>query len=474
MGRQYGLQQSTQLENLWTENIAYMLYAEDAETVKSDMADILEHFRVSDSNVYDFLLGVADGAGISGEDAVIAVLCPAFDYEGDWFDYGSSRDIECMTVAAWGDMTEDGHHLGGANLDYESTAAIASLSHVISYPDAGYAVIASGGVTGNSFMNSEGVVISYASGPEVYAAESGEIENLKEVSYEGMFGFWYAASTCATADEAVAMLTQGDWVQFGNINVSDNSGNAYVIEQMDYATVIRRVGEHGETDYLLSANQFQDESWKADYYYEEEDNGPRYATVQKIMQDEAGHVTPATLANGLGSIRYFENGQWSEENWNYEGFDAFHSPECDDGYFKTVIRTIFDATDGEAYILRGHDEKFRSDVPYGTANYIRLVLGEDMYTTNLSAEDDARAAIRNAGAALYQLPEVSNTALEAYNKAAEALHTGANYTHMALYAEVSGDMEQAAILYGLATSQYTAAQRYAHAAYTTENVILEG
>ena len=97
-----------------------------------------------------------------------------------------------------------------------------------------------------------------------------------------------------------------------------------------------------------------------------------------------------------------------------------------------------------------------------------------MQATNKSAETDARIAVRNAGAELYQERYRRCRRVECYNKAAEAVHTGCNYTTMADCAGAKGDKEQqAAILYGLATSQFTNAQRYAQASYTTENVIVD-
>ncbi len=94
-----------------------------------------------------------------------------------------------------------------------------------------------------------------------------------------------------------------------------------------------------------------------------------------------------------------------------------------------------------------------------------------MQATNKQAETDARIAVRNAGAELYKNESVDDGSLEYYNMAAEAVHTGCNYTTMADCAGAQGDKEQAAILYGLATSQFANAQRYAQASYTTENVI---
>ena len=96
-----------------------------------------------------------------------------------------------------------------------------------------------------------------------------------------------------------------------------------------------------------------------------------------------------------------------------------------------------------------------------------------MQATNKSAETDARIAVRNAGAELYKSDTEAADALECYNTAAAAEHTGCNYTTMADCAGAKGDKEQAAILYGLATSQFANAQRYAQASYTTENVIVD-
>lgn len=473
MGRQYGLQQKTQLENNWSTLMVTMLSIEEREEVYNSMGEILAYLQETDSAVYDFIMGVADGAEICGEDAAIATLGSAILNADTLLEFQGKRDNTCMTVSAWGEMTADGHVLGAANLDAVSSTPAAMFSDIVSYPDEGYAVIASGGMLGNAFMNSAGLVITYAGGPHVAPEEGDEVLDRAGTFFDSLFGYWYTATVCGTADEAVAMLTEGDWIHSGNINIADSEGNAYVVEQRDYATVVRKAGEHEETDYLITANQFLDESWMNDNYEAYPDCGPRYWTVEKIMQDEAGSVTPATIAKGLGSIRYYEDGQWSEENWGFGGFYQFHSPEGDDTAFKTILRTVFDATDGEAYILRGHDEKFRSDIPFGTTNYVRLVLAGDMASTNQIAENDARVALRNAGEALYHRDNVSSTEIEMYDLAAEAIHTGANYTNMAAYAEISGDTESAVVLYGLATSQYAIAQRYAQASYTTENPILD-
>ena len=480
MGRQYGLQQKDQLENNWTAVMASIYAEADDAAYNKAMGQILKHYEEDEPSVFDFLSGVADGAGISKEDAVVAVMGSSvlnsdlmmhYDPEGSKTD-DSERSKTCMNVSAWGDMTQDGHHLGGANLDALSATPAAMFSSMISYPKHGNAVIASGGLQGNAFMNSKGLVITYAGAPTASPSEGAEVIDREGTFLDTLFAYWYTATKCDSADEAVKMLTETEWIHTGNINVSDNNGNAYLIEQKDNAYVVRKAGDYGETDYLIAANHFKDELWMNDSYEAYPDSVPRANTLEKIMQDEGGSVTPLTLANGLGSIRYYDEGKWSEENWDYGGFYQFHSPEGDDIEFKTIFRTIFDATDLEMYVLRGHDEKFRSDVPYGTANYCKLTLGKDMQTTNKSAETDARIAVRNAGAELYKNDSVDDESMEYYNMAAEAVHTGCNYTTMADCANAKGDKEQAAIMYGLATSQFANAQRYAQASYTTENVIL--
>lgn len=472
MGRQYGLQQKDQLENNWTSVMA-LIYAEaDDAAYNEAMGKILKHYEADEPAVFDFLSGIADGAGISKEDAIVAVMGSSVLNYDLMMHYDPERSKTCMNVSAWGNMTQDGHHLGGANLDAISATPAAMFSGMISYPDDGYAVIASGGLQGNAFMNSEGLIITYAGGPQASPSEGAEVIDREGTFLDTLFAYWYAATKCATADEAVKMLTETEWIHTGNINVSDNNGNAYLIEQKDNAFVVRKAGDYGETDYLIAANHFKDESWMNDSYEAYPDSVPRANTLEKVMLDENGSVTPLTLANGLGSIRYFDEGKWSEENWDFGGFYQFHSPEGDDLEFKTIFRTIFDATDLEMYVLRGHDEKFRSDVPYGTANYCRLILGEGMQATNKQAETDARIAVRNAGAELYKNDAVDDGSLEYYNMAAEAVHTGCNYTTMADCAGAKGDKEQAAILYGLATSQFANAQRYAQASYTAENVII--
>lgn len=479
MGKQYGLQQKDQLESNWTAVMASIYAEADDAAYNEAMGKILKHYEEDDPSVFNFLSGVAEGAGVSKEDAVVAVMgSSVLNYDLMMhFDPESSNDPErsktCMNVSAWGSMTQDGHHLGAANLDAVSTTPAAMFSSMVSYPKHGNAVIASGGLQGNAFMNSKGLIITYAGGPTASPSEGAKTIDREGTFLDTLFAYWYTATKCDTADEAVKMLTKTEWIHTGNINVSDNKGNAYLIEQKDNAYVVRKAGDYGETDYLIAANHFRDELWMNDSYEAYPDSVPRANTLEKVMQDESGSVTPLTLANGLGSIRYYDEGKWSEENWDFGGFYQFHSPEGDDIEFKTIFRTIFDATDQEMYVLRGHDEKFRSDVPYGTANYYRLTLGKNMQATNKSAEVDARIAVRNAGAELYKKGSVDDESMEYYNKAAEAVHTGCNYTTMADCANAKGDKEQAAIMYGLATSQFANAQRYAQASYTTENVIIQ-
>ena len=479
MGKQYGLQQKDQLESNWTAVMASIYAEADDAAYNEAMGKILKHYEEDDPSVFNFLSGVAEGAGVSKEDAVVAVMgSSVLNYDLMMhFDPESSNDPErsktCMNVSAWGSMTQDGHHLGAANLDAVSTTPAAMFSSMVSYPKHGNAVIASGGLQGNAFMNSKGLIINYAGGPTASPSDDAKTIDREGTFLDTLFAYWYTATKCDTADEAVKMLTKTEWIHTGNINVSDNKGNAYLIEQKDNAYVVRKAGDYGETDYLIAANHFRDELWMNDSYEASPDSVPRANTLEKVMQDESGSVTPLTLANGLGSIRYYDEGKWSEENWDFGGFYQFHSPEGDDIEFKTIFRTIFDATDQEMYVLRGHDEKFRSDVPYGTANYYKLTLGKNMQATNKSAEIDARIAVRNAGAELYKKGSVDDESMEYYNKAAEAVHTGCNYTTMADCANAKGDKEQAAIMYGLATSQFANAQRYAQASYTTENVIIQ-
>ena len=74
MGKQYGLQQKDQLENNWTA-VMTSIYAEaDDAAYNKAMDKILKHYEEDDPSVFNFLSGVAEGAGVSKEDAVVAVM----------------------------------------------------------------------------------------------------------------------------------------------------------------------------------------------------------------------------------------------------------------------------------------------------------------------------------------------------------------------------------------------------------------
>ena len=125
MGRQYGLQQKDQLENNWTAVMASIYAEADDAAYNKAMDKILKHYEEDDPSVFDFLSGVAEGAGVSKEDAVVAIMGSSVLNSDLMMHYDPERSKTCMNVSAWGDMTQDGHHLGGANLDAVSTTPAA-------------------------------------------------------------------------------------------------------------------------------------------------------------------------------------------------------------------------------------------------------------------------------------------------------------------------------------------------------------
>lgn len=326
-----------------------LLSEDDPDQIYRSFRNTYEYLKNNDSNAAEFIAGVADGAQVSIEDATATVL-QIMMLDPNTLEYSEGdRSNTCMTVSAWGNITEDGHLITGANLDSESTNACAMFSQMVSYPDDGYAVIATGGLRGNAFMNSNGVSITYSGGAYTAPAEGDEVLEREGICLDRLFGFWYACSVCGTAKEAVEFLTQGHWINTGNVNISDPSGDAYLLEQADYATQIRKAGDHGETDYILSSNEFLSEYWLNEYYDTYDDCVARYSTVEKLILDDSGKFGPKQLAEAFGSIRYYLDGKWSGENWDYPGERQFFSPEGDDGYFKTSIRTVMDATEQTVY-----------------------------------------------------------------------------------------------------------------------------
>ena len=105
MGRQYGLQQKVQLENNWASVMA-MIYTEaDDAAYNEAMGKILKHYEADEPSVFDFLSGVADGAGISKEDAIVAIMGSSVLNYDLMMHYDPERSKTCMTVSAWGNMT---------------------------------------------------------------------------------------------------------------------------------------------------------------------------------------------------------------------------------------------------------------------------------------------------------------------------------------------------------------------------------
>ena len=177
-----------------------------------------------------------------------------------------------------------------------------------------------------------------------------------------------------------------------------------------------------------------------------------------------------TLAEALGCREYYADGAWSGTNYD-TGYRVFFSPEGNDGDFKTIVRSVYDVTEQTMYCLNGHGDLYGSFVPGGVSKYSKLVLKDSAAAVNRSARFDAVCLVRDAGNELSQSAEPDAKKAEYLDKGMEAVQVGGNYTIMANYYAAKGDAETALIYYGLAASEYVAAQQYAQAAMSESNPI---
>lgn len=461
MGQQYAAQMPDVVKRCVASGLSALLSEHTYEEGLNALEKQLDYYDEHAPEVTELFEGLADGAGIDFETVALGM--------GSFYGGGF-----CSTMAAWGEATEDGRLLMGANWDTESGDSY-FLPTIIAYPEKGHAFVANCGFFGNIVMNDAGVVLTGSSGQSADEDDYG-------LGLPVISPMTFMAAKADNAKQAKDMYISDYAPGTGdNFHVADQNGS-FVVEHTASKNAVRQAGDFGEKDYTIATNDFMTEELQDSLYSGEDfwdDNRPRYWTEERILLDDFGKVNPDTFAEALGCNSFYipENWEetgwapcfdpdelktgWNEDVWNLDLYQGYWSPENREPSLKTTSKGIADPANMTMYVMNGSSDTLVSGSPEGTGNYMAVTLCESYEEAVWNAQYYAYMQNWLAARDIDQSGKNTAQRTEYLDTAKKATIAGENYSYRAGIAE---DEQTRMELYGKAMSKFCKAHCYAQLA----------
>jgi predicted choloylglycine hydrolase len=369
MGYQYG-QQAASYINIVKDGLWSVLLE------KYDRSFILDKLMRYDSyvklelpkvNYTAILQGIADGARDAGYDVTYwDVLLINYQVEFEWLPLPSS----CSNLAAWGKATAGSKVMVGSNFDYPFGRGYSYILMIVAYPKNGNAFVSFGiaGRLGDNFaMNDKGLIFMSNKGPNARPEDIGF----------GIADFIlspYIAMTCSTAEEAKDVILSLSLTNGINRLLVDKHGGAYVIEATASLKAVRKPGDFGEGDYMISTNHFLNSTmmpsqkpWDPKLYYPS--SWFRYITAEKYIKDNYGKIDAETVMKIMSSTDYWNGTTWIKNaGWTGNTINRFGLSTA------TLHSVVAIPVDGVLYVCAGNPgyPQWGRLAPGQTGQYVKV------------------------------------------------------------------------------------------------------
>lgn len=464
MGYQYGTQVPDVVKREAAIGMSKKInnYGYDVASAEADY--YIEHYQQHMPELLELYRGMADAIGMDNHDFVTSLLYFSGVMNTE-VDNDSSEKAGCSNIAAWGKQTEGEELIVGGNLDlYDEYYYY--VPSVIAYPEDGNAFVTSSGFFCNMVINDKGLIVTGSSGQ---SAGEGD----RALGLSPTVGFSVLAARCDTAEEAADEYIKDGRLVFGdNFHGEDINGGHVIVEATPAHYAKRHPGDFGEEDYLIATNDFMTDEMQSSLLpagsgYD--DCRPRYWTEERVLLDANGKATAETIAKAIGSMGYYADGKWVDDNWSIE--TGLNSPEAIAPNYQTVLQSIAVASRAALYVRNGCGSPLTSYNPSATSNFVKLVMADNMLDTCASLRNTTTMLIFEAGGTIYRSDNGSTEAMEsALRSAKESLIEGDHYKALAACAS---DKETQRLYYGKACSSYLEAQDYAQTAANDHFAVLK-
>jgi len=476
MGYQFGQQvaQYVELEknDMW---VSALGWAGSYDTVVHQLKAVQYYIKKYAPEAIEGMKGIADGATDAGYDiSYIDVVLLNSDlrkptsYMLRTYPTGAEDEElppeECSSFAAWGSTTSDGRFICSKASDWILTNQVA----IVAFPEEGNNYLAisysAGMLVGAMGMNNKGVFVCCNSG--------GASDYGYGISYRT--GFQHLLRFADSAAEAKDMLLSWGTAASYNYQISDVSGDSFVVEASADLKGVRQAGDFGETDFIYTTNNALTD------------------TMQSVMKGEeyiehAGKGSSVSRNLELWNMLHNYQGKidldFVKMMWRFPGNPPPYPPE---GGWPTQIarpanRSIFiglpdDGDKGVAHICTGPAgrilrpfKSFRlSNLTGGTHTFYELALASSPAAVVAAAKIAARREIYEAYEQLMTLDYSAPGYMalnDLYSKATSEYFEGFNANNRALILVASGDEDEALFDFAQAATAFTRAQAHALQAY---------
>jgi len=352
-----------------------------------------EHIGVIEKlapEILDFTRGVAQGASGAGlnmrhEDVLITIwhwnLIPPI--------LGA-----CSSFGAWGGATENGEPIFAQNLDdlfyptfYDSI--------IVYFPKGGnaFAMMGFPGVGGNNGMNAKGLVVSTQWNPT-------RDEDRSRGWQETLVVYWLLQNA-GSVEEAKELIEEIPVAEARNYVLMDG-GQACVVEATPSKKLVRRPGENGEKDFIVTTNHFNSKGWEGRY---DIPNSPehfnfnswtRYMTIFKKVEENHGSINPDIASEIMSSHEY-----WNGKGWVKAGAKCNRTPcvidlDREGEIYCTGSHQVFMPRHREFRFVQGPPCEGLSPVFLGAKGYVKIAFEKSPSGMNELMRKDAAKLIVGA------------------------------------------------------------------------------
>lgn len=486
MGRQY-VQQCREgyLARLADMMAEYIEVLGSSRVAQESIAQYIAAAREDFPQLIELLQGMSDESQTKIEESAIVL-------------YGKSVlrvHEECSHVAAWGSATANGHLIAASNIDMPYDAR-EYLPAVLAYPKDGFAFI-SCELFHRDCLNEKGLILQGSGGQN--AGPGGMIApTATEPRHMWNDVNIFCIAYCTTAKEAVEKYQSWKYIAGCNQFFGDSDHDAYIMEFTASKCAVRRAGDNGEKDYLIANNgylsaELQDSLMVGKDYW---DNClPRYWTVEKMVQEQLGHITMDTLAAAEGSYGYFipegwslsYRPDWETKYWYHDTREPYPSgwhtqwdletqqwsPQMKDISVRTILRHVMDADSRTYCLMKGQSERFMSCQPGSTGTFWKLVLKGEIPDVIAEARAELELQLWVAARDIYNSGRYDPFRESCIEMAKQKMYEGINCRSFAVCAGELNDSDESNYWYGRALSAFCAGQCYARMARDNPNRLTE-
>lgn len=420
MGVQYGKQTGDLIRRNACAVFCEALDFNDEKEVLSKLPLYINYVKEKTPEIFEFWEGIAAGAEVELEKVAL------INYEIPLVCESST----CSGIAAWGDATVDGRMIVGGNVDSMIFCNLFGVT-IIAYPEKGNAFVtapaAAGHIASGMVLNEKGLVGTLAGGQH-----SRDIDKVIP-AYDPI-----GAMACVMLNndrlDTVKQYVDEIGIWGGLSTIYADIENAYVHERTAAIENIRTAGDYGEKDYLIIANHYVSENMQVAHYDEQEINSyTRYATEEKLLNDNHGDITEETVMDILGSYSLLDGNVWKEYAWPADGDEegGMKTPNMRDPFCQTCITECAIPEKKEFLVRSGPADTYTSSIPDGYGTYYTVKLDNTPEKTVEASKDKAFNIVWQAGKKLLEINYKEGYFINELSKSKKLLHVGMNYENKA-------------------------------------------